>query len=456
MNNTSLHIIILAAGQGTRMYSRLPKVLHKLGQHSLLEHVVSTAKQLTDQVTVVYGYEGETVKNSLTNYDLNWAYQSEQLGTGHAVQQALSFVQKHEQVLVLYGDVPLVRSQTLQALLANHDVTGVSWLTAYVHDPSGLGRILRDYSDQPLAIIEEKDASTQQKQINEINTGICLFSAEFLLNYLPKLTNDNQQSEYYLTDLFAQALTHGKPIHTYQLSNAYEIQGVNTRSDLANLERYWQSLQAQMLLDRGLELKDYKRFDLRGELNFGYDCTIDVNVVMEGYNQIGDDCYIGPNCQLKNVQLGNGVVINGHCYIENAIIGDSCEVGPYARLRQGTHFESNVKVGNFVEIKDSYLQSGSKANHLSYLGNTSMGQGVNIGAGTITCNYDGAKKHTTTIEDNAFIGSLTALVAPIRIGSGATIGAGTTISKDAPADQLTLARAKPVTIQHWRRPQKDS
>lgn len=457
MDHQSLHVVILAAGQGSRMYSRLPKVLHPLGSQTLLHHVVDTAQQLAEQVTVVYGHQGERIRQALDDYTLNWVYQSEQLGTGHAVQQALPFIKPHEQVLVLYGDVPLIKVETLRGLINNHDEQGVSWLTAYVNQPDGLGRILRDYSNQPIAIIEEKDASTQQKQINEVNTGICLFDARFLQNHLPELDNDNQQREYYLTDLFATALTSGKTINTYELSgDVYEIQGVNTRGDLAKLERYWQLCLAQDLLDRGLTLKDYKRVDLRGELNFGYDCTVDINVILEGHNQIGDDCYIGPNCHLKNVQLGNGVIIQDHSVIEGCVIGDHCQVGPFARVRPGTHFENKVKVGNFVEVKDSHFQAGSKANHLSYLGNSSLGRDVNIGAGTITCNYDGAHKHTTTIEDNAFIGSLTALVAPIRIGSGATIGAGSTLSKDAPAGQLTLARAKPVTIEHWRRPQKDS
>lgn len=456
MQQNSLHVVILAAGQGTRMYSKLPKVLHTLGHKPLLQHVVDTAQQLAHQITIIYGHQGELVRQALSDYPVNWAYQDEQLGTGHAVQQALPFIKSDEQVLVLYGDVPLIQVATLQQLVANHDPSGVSWLTAYVNNPEGLGRILRDYSDQPLAIIEEKDASTHQKQINEVNTGICLFSAEFLQYYLPKLGNDNQQQEYYLTDLFAQALTSGRTIHTHQVNDAYEIQGVNTQRDLVCVERYWQQSQACALLDRGLSIKDDKRVDIRGELNFGYDCQVDIDVIIEGCNQIGDDCYIGPHCQLKNVQLGNGVVIKGQCVIEDAVIGDGCQIGPFARIRPGTHLDSDVKVGNFVEVKDSHFQKGSKANHLSYIGNANLGQDVNIGAGTITCNYDGANKHTTTIEDNAFIGSITALVAPITIGSGATIGAGSTLSKDAPAGQLTLARAKPVTIQSWQRPQKES
>lgn len=453
--DVDLHIVILAAGQGTRMYSRLPKVLHTLGNKPLLQHVVDSAKQLTDEVTIVYGYQGDQVQASLADYDLNWAYQDQQLGTGHAVQQAMPFISQNAQVLVLYGDVPLIEADTLQALINHHDPSGISWLTAYVDQPHGLGRIWRDYSNQPIAIIEEKDASEQQKQINEINTGICLFSAKFLQVHLPELSNDNQQQEYYLTDLFAEAVKLGKPIHTSQADNLYEIQGVNNRQDLAELERHWQVSQAKQFLKQGLNLKDYQRFDNRGDLSFGYDCTLDVNVVLDGYNQLGDDCYVGPHCHLTNVQLGDRVTIKDHCVIANAVIGDDCEVGPFARLRPGTQLDQQVKVGNFVETKDSHFNQASKANHLSYVGNTNVGQHVNIGAGTITCNFDGANKHTTTIGDNAFIGSLTALVAPIEVGAGATIGAGSTISKDAPANQLTLARAKPVTITHWKRPQKE-
>ena len=450
-----LEIIILAAGQGTRMRSQRPKVLHTLAGRSLLAHVLATARALEPSaIHVVYGHGGEAVPSAFPDAGVNWVLQGRQLGTGHAVDQAIGAVHDGAQVLVLYGDVPLVTRDTLLPLLAAA-ASGVGLLTVSLADPRGYGRIIRDESGAVRAIVEHKDATPEQLAIREGNTGILVAPASKLRAWLTVLDNDNAQAEYYLTDVIAMAVAEGRTVAGVPAHDPEEVLGVNDRRQLAQLERAFQRRQANALLDAGATLADPARFDLRGSVAVGQDVFIDVGVVCEGRVVLGDGVRIGANCVLCDVEIGAGTEVLPMSVVESARIGADCAIGPYARIRPGTEVEQGARVGNFVEVKNSRIGVGSKVSHLSYIGDTDMGADVNIGAGTITCNYDGANKYRTVIGDRAFIGSDTQLVAPVRIGDGATIGAGSTITKDAPDDELTLSRNKQQTFPGWQRPVKN-
>lgn len=452
----SLSIIILAAGQGTRMRSALPKVLHPLGGMPLLQHVIRTAQTLSpDRIAVVYGHGGEQVKGALSQEPVDWILQDQQLGTGHAVDQAMPSVRDEDTVLVLYGDVPLIQSDTLTALVEKAGADQLAVLAAELDNPQGYGRMLRDDEGQLIGIVEQKDASEAQLAIREINSGFLAAPAGLLRDWLQRLDNSNAQGEYYLTDIIAMAAGDGVVVESTGAEYEYEILGVNDRVQLAQLERIWQRQQAETLMRDGVSLADPARFDLRGNISAGKDCCIDINVVLEGKVTLGDRVSIGPGCVIKNATIGDDVDIFAHCVIEDGVIGAACRIGPFARIRPETTLAEQVHIGNFVEIKKSTVARGSKINHLSYIGDTRMGNGVNVGAGTITCNYDGAHKHLTEIGNNVFIGSDTQLVAPVKVGDGATIGAGTTITRDVPDNELTLSRSKQQTITGWKRPVKD-
>lgn len=447
-------VVILAAGQGSRMHSLKPKVLHQLSDRPLLGHVIDSARALKPQrIVVVYGHAGEQVRAALDAPDLEWAEQAEQLGTGHALQQAMPQLEGIERVLVLYGDVPLIEPATLTRLL-EASTEGIGLLTVTLPDPSGYGRIQRDIHGKVQCIVEHKDASAEQLRINEINTGILSLPMQRLHEWLGRLSNDNAQGEYYLTDLLAMAVGDSVPVAVVHPEGAIEVEGVNNRMQLAKLERAYQAAQACKLLSAGLTLRDPTRFDLRGTLEHGRDCEIDINVIIEGKVVLGDNVTVGANTVLRNVVVANDVTIRENCVCEDAHIGSDSIIGPFSRLRPGTELVGGAHVGNFVEIKNARVDQGSKVNHLTYIGDAEIGSGVNVGAGTITCNYDGANKHKTIIGDDAFIGSNTALVAPVTVGKGATIGAGSTITKDAPAEQLTLARSRQASLKQWQRPVK--
>jgi bifunctional UDP-N-acetylglucosamine pyrophosphorylase / glucosamine-1-phosphate N-acetyltransferase len=452
-----LSVIVLAAGQGSRMKSRLPKVLHHIAGKPLLEHVISDAVGLgAADIHVVYGHGGEQVQQAMSSYDVSWAEQAEQLGTGHAVAQALPPIPGDHLVLLLYGDVPLITVKTLRGLIAACEGGALGLLTAILDDPSGYGRIVRDSNNQVQSIVEQKDASESQLAITEINTGMLAVNASKLKKWIAQLDNNNAQGEFYLTDIIAFAVADGVAINTASPSEICEIEGVNNKRQLAELERSFQLRQARQLMEAGLTLRDPNRFDLRGELVIGSDVEIDINVIIEGRVELADNVVVGPNCVLKNVSIGSGTQLLANCVLEDSELGEHCDIGPFARIRPQTQLANRVKVGNFVEIKKSTIAEGSKVNHLSYVGDTTMGSNVNIGAGTITCNYDGANKHQTIIGDNVFIGSDTQLVAPVTIADGATIGAGSTITRDATAGSLTLSRAKQILIDGWQRPVKKS
>ena len=447
-------IVILAAGQGTRMKSDLPKVLHRIAGKPMLRHVIDTARDLApERIVVVHGHEGAKVREAITDEDLLWVEQAEQLGTGHAVGQALDAL-IGETTLVLYGDVPLITPLTLERLLVKLEQADLCVLTAELEDPTGYGRILRQ-GEALTRIVEEKDATDEEREIREINSGIMAFRTELLRECIRDLDNDNAQGEFYLTDCVAIARDAGHRVTAVKAEDAIEIQGVNDRVQLAALERAWQLRKATELMKAGVTLRDPGRVDIRGTLFFGRDCEIDVGCVVEGDVVLGDRVYIGPNCVLRDCTLEDDTRVEANSVIEQSRVGRGCRIGPFARLRPGTRLDSGARVGNFVEIKNSHIGSGSKVNHLSYIGDTEMGEAVNIGAGTITCNYDGANKHRTVIGDRAFIGSDTQLVAPVTVGSDATIGAGSTITRDAPAGELTLSRAKQTTITGWQRPKKE-
>lgn len=449
-----LEIIILAAGQGTRMRSTLPKVLHPLAGKPLLSHVIDTAKELEPAaIHVVYGHGGELVKERIADSQVHWVEQAQQLGTGHAVEQAMPTVADDSIVLVLYGDVPLIRAETLQTLL-QHGETGLGLLTVLLPDPTGYGRILRDEAGQVKAIVEHKDATDEQRRINEGNTGILSCPGSHLRSWLKSLDNSNAQGEFYLTDVIALAVNDGVNVQASVIADVHEVAGVNDRLQLAELERNYQKRCADALMRNGATLMDPVRFDQRGTVTVGQDVVIDVGVVLEGDVILGNRVRIGANCLLRNVQVGDDVIIEPMSLIEEAVIGDQCNIGPFARIRPGTQLADKARVGNFVEIKNSAIGQGSKVNHLAYIGDTTMGNEVNIGAGTITCNYDGANKHRTVIGDRVFVGSDTQLVAPVTVSDDATIGAGSTITKDTPAGELTLSRSKQVTIGGWKRPVK--
>ncbi len=449
-----MNIVILAAGQGKRMHSNLPKVLHPIAGKPLAQHVIETARRLDpEKLIVVYGHGGEIVRAMLQADDIAWAEQAQQLGTGHAVAQAVPQLGAAGQTLVLYGDVPLTSVTTLKRLLqAGKD--GLSVLTVNLDNPTGYGRIVRDAAGNVVSIVEEKDATAEQKCIREVNTGIMAIPTARLGDWLGQLRNDNAQGEYYLTDIVALAVAEGMPVHTAQPEGEWEVLGVNSKVQLAELERQHQRNLAAQLLVAGVRLADPARIDVRGELTHGRDVAIDVGCVFEGKVELGDAVEVGPYCVLKNVKVGPGTRIAAFCHFEDAVIGPDGVLGPYARLRPGTELGPEVHIGNFVEVKKSRIAAQSKANHLAYIGDAEIGQRVNVGAGTITCNYDGANKHLTVIEDDVFIGSDTQLVAPVRVGRGATLGAGTTLTKDAPPETLTVSRAKQLSLAGWQRPQK--
>lgn len=450
-----LGVLILAAGEGTRMRSRLPKVLHELAGKPLLSHVINTARNFSpDEITVVYGHGGEQVRKTLDAKDIDWCEQKQRLGTGHAVIQALPYLQNVDQVVILYGDVPLISNDTLKAMLDNLHNTDLVLLTVNLADPTGYGRIVRDDSNQVHAIVEHKDANEFQLEINEINTGIMTVKRSRLEDWLGKIDNNNSQQEYYLTDIIALSVKDGVEIGVVHPAEEEEVMGINDRRQLAYLERNFQRKKANELMSSGVTLADPERLDIRGCLKAGRDVFIDCNAIFEGDVELADGVTIGPNVLIKNSVVKDNVVILANSVIEDAEIGADSRIGPFARIRPESKLADHVHIGNFVEIKKSRVASGSKINHLSYVGDSQIGSKVNIGAGTITCNYDGANKHQTIIGDNAFIGSDTQLVAPVCVGAGATIGAGSTITKDTPSDKLTLSRAKQVSVENWQRPVK--
>ncbi|EEF79995.1 bifunctional UDP-N-acetylglucosamine diphosphorylase/glucosamine-1-phosphate N-acetyltransferase GlmU [Methylophaga thiooxydans] len=453
----SLSIIILAAGKGTRMKSAKPKVMHRLADKPLLQHVVDTANVLNpSELAVVCGNGADDVVPYLEQQGINTAMQTEQKGTGHAVEQAKDFFQQSDEVLVLYGDVPMIEAETLQALINSGDKNSLKVLTTELQDPTGYGRIVRDLSGNMLRITEEKDADDETKLINEVNTGIMCIPATWLNDALASLDNNNAQGEYYLTDLIAQAVEQGIEISSVVCEDEMEVAGVNNRVQLAELESYYQQKRATELMMAGVTFRDPARVDIRGDITAGQDINVDINVIFEGANTLADNVSIGANCIITNSVIHEGAEILPNSIIENAEVGANCAVGPFARLRPGSKLAAKAKVGNFVEVKNANIGLGSKINHLSYIGDTDMGADVNIGAGTITCNYDGANKHRTVIGDRVFVGSDTQLVAPVTVEDGATIGAGSTIRKDAPADALTLTVSKQKSVSGWQRPVKKS
>ncbi|WP_419149437.1 bifunctional UDP-N-acetylglucosamine diphosphorylase/glucosamine-1-phosphate N-acetyltransferase GlmU [Pseudoalteromonas 'SMAR'] len=451
-----LNTIILAAGKGTRMRSKLPKVLHPIAGKPMVQHVIDNAVSLGARATnLVYGHGAEQLKAALAHNEVNWVHQADQLGTGHAVAVAQQYIGDDDKVLILYGDVPLTKQSTLQRLLDVTPDNGLAVLTVDLPNPTGYGRMLRE-NGKLVGIIEQKDASPQQLAITEINTGIMAANGGLLKKWLGQLSNDNAQGEYYLTDIVAMAHAEGIEIASAQPDDAMEVEGANNRVQLAALERAYQAWQAEELMINGASLADPARVDVRGRVATGQDVEIDVNVIFEGQVEIGNDVVIGPNCVLKNCKIGDGVVIKANTMIEDAQVADKCTLGPFARLRPGAVMEEDSHVGNFVEMKKSRLGKGSKANHLTYLGDAEVGEKVNIGAGTITCNYDGVNKSKTIIGDNAFIGSNSSLVAPVEIGSTATVGAGSVITATVKDEQLAVARGKQRNLDGWQRPQKKS
>ena len=450
----SLNICILAAGQGTRMRSRLPKVLHPLAGLPLLGHVLRTARSLTpDAICVVYGHGGETVKAAFPDGKISWALQEPQLGTGHALMQALPHLAETGRTLVLYGDVPLLTTATLRGLLAG-DGEDLVVLTTILADPTGYGRIVRDASADVAGIVEHKDASPSEREIQEVNTGVMALPSAKLRSWLNRLGNHNAQKEYYLTDVVSLARRDGVRVRAVVAADATETMGINSRVQLAELERVYQRRRTTELMERGVTFADPARVDIRGNLQCEQDVTIDIDTIFAGEVTLASGVTVGAHCVIRDAKVGAGVQIEPFCHIDGAVIGQGSRIGPYARIRPGTALAEDVHIGNFVEVKASDIAKGSKANHLAYIGDTSIGRNVNVGAGTITCNYDGAAKHRTIIEDDVFIGSDTQLVAPVTVRRGATIGAGATITREVPADQLTLSRAKQVSVPGWKRPAK--
>lgn len=451
----SVDVVILAAGQGSRMKSNLPKVLHKVGGKSMVQHVIDTASSLSGVKThVVIGHGADKLRDELQGQTLNFALQAEQKGTGHAVAQAMPEVAEDSVVLILYGDVPLTQAATMQEMVSIAATGDLALLTVNLNDPTGYGRIVRDNAQKVVAIVEHKDASAEQHLIKEVNTGILAVKSQYLADWLPQLSSENAQGEYYLTDIIAMAANGGVQITAIQPEAEEEVQGVNNRIQLAELERWYQFQQAEWLMVNGATLADPSRIDVRGNVSIGQDLLIDVNVVLEGEVTLGDNVVIEPNCYLKNCSIGAGSRIKANTVIEDTVVAESCDIGPFARLRPGTQLAVKAKVGNFVETKKAIVGEGSKINHLSYVGDAVLGKDVNVGAGTITCNYDGVNKSLTEIGDNAFIGSNTALVAPVKVGKSATVGAGSTIAKDVTDDALAVTRAKQTVFKNWPRPQK--
>ncbi|MEO7063655.1 MAG: bifunctional UDP-N-acetylglucosamine diphosphorylase/glucosamine-1-phosphate N-acetyltransferase GlmU [Dokdonella sp.] len=455
VSGTPLHVIILAAGEGKRMKSAMPKVLMPLAGRPMLAHVLDTARELQPaRIHLVFGHLGEQVRAALTDLgDLTWVHQAEQRGTGHAVKLAMPGVPEDARVLVLYGDVPLIRTDTLNKLLAIE--APLAALVTQLDNPYGYGRVVRDGIGRVRAIVEEKDCTSEQLAIGWINSGILTADARRLHVWINNLTDSNAQGEYYLTDVFAQANDEGEPAEASACINPQEVFGANDPWQLAALERLYQRLRATQLAAAGVRFSDPVRFDIRGDVRVGRDVEIDIDVILEGLVELGDEVRIGPFCRVRNSTLAAGTIVHSHCSLDGVVTHGPCHIGPFARLRPGTELGAGAHIGNFVETKKTHIGENSKANHLSYLGDAEIGADVNIGAGTITCNYDGARKHVTTIEDGAFIGSNTALVAPVKVGRNATIGAGSVIGKEAPAGELSVARARQTTVPGWARPQKD-
>ena len=437
------------------MHSSRPKVLNLLAGKPLLTHVYEAAMKIEHrEIYIVYGFGGEEVQNTLKDSQISWVEQEERLGTGHAVQQVLPNIPKSDDILVLYGDVPLISETSLKKLVEAATDTGFSLLTAFFDEPYGYGRIIRDSNDDIIAIIEEKDATEEQQKICEINAGFLVVRAEILNHWVNSLNNKNKQNEYYLTNIVEMAVNDNVKVFPVLAESMIEVQGINTRSQLSEAERYYQITQAHRLMDEGVGIADPSRFDLRGELEIGCDNEIDVNVVMEGKLKLGNNISIAPNCVIKDAVIGNNVKIFANSIIENSIIGNDCHIGPFARIRPDSVLDDQVHVGNFVEIKKSLLGKKTKANHLSYIGDAEIGCDTNIGAGVITCNYDGAKKNKTTIGDNVFVGSDVQLIAPVKIKDGSTIAAGTTITKDVDSNSLAISRTEQKSIPSWERPKK--
>jgi len=468
-----LDVVILAAGKGTRMNSNLPKVMHKIAGKPMIEHVVDCASSLgTEHIHLVVGHGADVIKRhflgddshegyvsyeGLKGSELSFVSQDNQLGTGHAVQQAMPNIPARsveDRVLVLYGDVPLVSKDTLQELIDTSATAPLGVLTLFTQNPEGLGRIIRDDSHQLRAIVEERDASEEQKGINEVNSGILVSSAIELKDWLSRLSNDNAQGEYYLTDIIAKAVADGHVVESLTTGDEYEVQGVNDKLQLCMLERHFQMIQAQALLATGVTVMDPTRVDIRGDISYGRDLTIDVNVVLEGQIKLGNNVSIGANCLIKDATLGDDVTLLPGTIIDGAVIGNAATIGPYARLRPGTVLADSVKIGNFVETKKAVMGNGSKANHLAYIGDATIGANVNIGAGTIFCNYDGVNKHTTTLGDNVFVGSNSVLVAPVELENGVFVAAGSVINRAVPSDNLAVGRAKQRNVTGWKRPAK--
>ena len=450
-----LHVVVLAAGQGTRMKSRLPKVLQPLAGRPLLAHVVETARSLKpDTIHVVHGHGAGAVRAAIAGEDIRWALQAEQKGTGHALAQAIPAVPDGHTVLVLYGDVPLIRAATLAGLVARAGPAALALLSARLPDPAGYGRVIRDAGGRVARIVEEKDASPDERAVDEINTGVLAAPASRLRGWLVALRADNAQGEYYLTDCVGAAAREGCAVEAVIAETPAEVLGVNDKLQLAEAEAAHRRNRAADLMRAGVTVVDPARLDVRGEVSCGRDVVLDVNVILEGKVRLGDRVKVGPGCVIANCEIGDDSEVRAHSLLDGSVAGTRCIIGPFARLRPGTRLADGVHVGNFVEVKNSELGAGSKANHLSYLGDSTLGSKVNVGAGTVTCNYDGANKHRTAIGDGAFIGSGSMLVAPVSVGAGATIGAGSTITKSAPAGKLTVERSRQVTIEDWKRPEK--
>ncbi len=454
MSNNAMSVVILAAGKGTRMYSDLPKVLHTLAGKPMVQHVIDAANNLGAQhVHLVYGHGGDLLKNTLSDSSLNWVLQAEQLGTGHAMQQAAPFFADDEDILMLYGDVPLISVESLQRLRDAKPLGGIGLLTVKLDDPTGYGRIARE-NGKVVGIVEHKDATEEQRKIDEINTGILVANGADLKRWLAKLDNNNAQGEFYITDIIALAHHEGREITAVHPDRLSEVEGVNNRLQLSRLERVYQSEQADKLLLAGVMLRDPARFDLRGELTHGRDVEIDTNVIIEGSVTLGHRVKIGTGCVIKNSVIGDDCEISPYTVVDDSTLAAACTIGPFTRLRPGAELAEGAHVGNFVEMKKARLGKGSKAGHLSYLGDAEIGDNVNIGAGTITCNYDGANKFKTIIGDDVFVGSDSQLVAPVTIARGATIGAGTTVTRNVGEDELVISRVKQTHIQGWLRPVK--
>ena len=455
MSQSPLSVVILAAGQGKRMKSDLPKVLQPLAEKPLLSHVLDTAKSLgAPAIHVVYGHGGDAVRERLQHESVEWALQAEQLGTGHALAQAMPAIPDDHQVLVLYGDVPLIKKSTLEQLIGHSTDKSVGLLTLMLKDPTGYGRIVRDGAGNVARIVEQKDANTKERAINEVNTGLMAMPARQLREWLAALKNDNAQGEYYLTDVIVMAVRAGMKVGTVLAPTEAEVLGVNDKVQLAQLESALRAERATALMLQGVTLADPARIDVRGEVTVGRDVFIDVNAVVVGTVKLGNRVRIGPNCYLKDCEIADDTEIHANCVIDRARIGPRNVIGPFARIRPDSVLHEDVHIGNFVEVKKSDIGAGSKANHLTYLGDATVGRKVNVGAGTVTVNYDGVNKHRTEIGDGAFVGSGSMLIAPVKVGANANTGAGSTITKDAPEGKLTLARARQVTIDGWKRPQK--